>query len=289
MKRALVVSLLALLAAAPGAWAGLFTCCNWGIHCMEPPPPTCDCEDAHGHGHCSAWKSAHAEKLIDQLCHGECCCERIKAAEKLGCCLHADWCCCPDVVSALVNAMQCDTCWEVRRAAARALGFQGARTHYTVLCLYVASKADPHYMVRDGAKEALDILLVCTRDCYQKLFDSVDKEIKKIKPYYKPTTGQCVHLEGDCNGIVVHVCVKKEEKAPAKEECLIPIKIEEHECPAGCCVGGACPVGPAPVPGGVPVLIDSGMPLPGTPLLAPPAGAKPEPIPVPPAPAGKPK
>jgi hypothetical protein len=280
VKRSLYLPLVALLALAPAARAGhFFSCCNAGIHCMIPPPECPDCGDAcPSCHHCWAWQSEHAQKLIDQLANGECCCDRIKAAEKLGCCLHANWCCNPEIADALVAALECDTCWEVRRAAAYSLALQGARTQYTVLALYLASKLDHHYMVRDRAKEALDILTLCRRECYKQLFDSADKEIGKIKPYYNPTNEQCVHLVLDCGCITVHVCKKPpEEKKPAKEECLIPIKIiEDGTCPThhGC---QACQAAGAPVPL-----------APGAVLPAPPPGMPEQlqtpPVPVPPQP-----
>src|SRR5437588_400219 len=84
-------------------------------------------------------------------------CERIKAVKKLGHRLHADFCCDPAVLETLIAALQCDKCWEVRRAAAWAIQSQNARTEEGVLALYIASKLDPHYLVRVAAAEALDI------------------------------------------------------------------------------------------------------------------------------------
>jgi hypothetical protein len=246
---------------------------------MVPPEECPDCGDACPHCHfCWSWHAEHAQKLIDQLCHGECCCDRIKAAEKLGCCLHANWCCDPEILDALVGALECDTCWEVRRAAAYSIALQGARTEYSVLALYLATKLDRHYMVRDRAKEALDILLICRRDCYKQLFESADAALAKLKPYYNPTNEQCVHLVLDCGCITVHVCKKAEEKKPAKEEpCLIPFKIvEDGTCPShgpcGCQAAGALPL-PLPLPAPGAVL----PPPPGTPerLLTPPVPAGP--------------
>ena len=58
-----------------------------------------------------------------------------------------------------MGALECDTCWEVRKAAAWSITHQNARTRYAVMALYLAGKVDPHYMVRDAAKSALDILI----------------------------------------------------------------------------------------------------------------------------------
>jgi hypothetical protein len=144
---------------------------------------------------------------------------------------------------------------------------QGARTQYTVLALYLASKCDHHYMVRDRAKEALDQLLLCNRQCYKELFASADAAVKKLRPYYNPTEEQCVHLEL-CNCcIVVHVC-KLEKKEEKKEECLIPINIVED---------GLCPTCHAHA---------VALPPPGAPLLVPPgAPGGPEPLTTAPTPA----
>jgi hypothetical protein len=265
----LYLPLAALLALAPAAHAGhLFSCCNCGIHCMVPPPDCPDCGDACPHGHCLPWQASCAQKLIDQLCNGSCCCERIKAAEKLGCCLYANWGCTPEIVDALVGALECDTCWEVRREAAWSLGRQGARTHYTVTALYLASKVDHHYLVRDRAKEALDQLLLCNRCCYKDLFASLDASAKKIKPYYNPTEHQCVHLElCGCN-IVVHVC-KAEKKEEKKEECLIPIQIvEDGTCPK-------CHAHELPATVAGPALPPSVLPGPPERIMSPPMPAAP--------------
>jgi hypothetical protein len=286
VKRTFYLSLVALLTAGSAAWAGsLFSCCNLGIHCMEPPTTCPDCSEPSGHHHCSCWKTKHANKLIEQLCSGECCCERIKAAEKLGCCLHADYHCDPEVLTALVGALEGDTCWEVRRAAARSIGHQNARTKFGVMALYLASKLDPHYMVRDAAKDTLDVMLVCRRDCYKDLFASADQAAKKLKAYYKPTTGQAIHLEENDGCFTVHVCVKAEEKVEKKETpCLVPLNIVTEPCPPkGCPAPGEI----VPPPAGA-ILV---APAPGAPGAMPPAdgavpsGTTPEKLATPPAPA----
>ncbi|MBY0522837.1 MAG: HEAT repeat domain-containing protein [Gemmataceae bacterium] len=168
MKRLLWLSaaLLALFAAQDAGAAG---CCTDKCHCTTPPPADCpDCSEACDKCRIgSPFGAEHARKLTDQLCDGNCC-ERVKAVKKLGCRLHADICKCPDVLHAIIHALQCDTCWEVRREAALALMHQNARVPQAVVALYIASKIDRHYMVRDGALMALDVLLVCRRDCYPR-------------------------------------------------------------------------------------------------------------------------
>jgi hypothetical protein len=112
----------------------------------------------------------------------------------LGSRLHADFCCDPEVLVALVHALQCDKNWVIRQKAAWAIQRQGARTEYGVLALYLASKLDPHFLVRDAAADALAILIVGRQPCYKELFHQADDLAKKLKPMYKPTKGECVHL-----------------------------------------------------------------------------------------------
>jgi hypothetical protein len=141
----------------------------------------------------SLFGKEHAEKLICTLTSGDCC-ERVKAAKSLGCRMHADFCTNPEVLAALIHALQCDCCWEVRKAAAWAIFEQDARVPQGVVALYLAAKIDPHYMVRADAAEALDILIRCRKNCYKDMFAAADALAKRIKPYYKPTDGRCVNL-----------------------------------------------------------------------------------------------
>ncbi|HEV3262353.1 MAG TPA: HEAT repeat domain-containing protein [Gemmataceae bacterium] len=198
MKRILCLSIFSVLGLAAPAWAGLF-CCNHGIHCITPPPACPDCSEpcCDGHHHCSCRKSEQAQRLIEQL-HCDCCCDRINAAHKLGCRLHADYCCTPEVLTSLVQALQCDTCWKVRKTAAWSIAYQGARTRMGVLSLYLASKLDPNFLVRDAAADALDVLIVCRRECYKDLFEAADQLAKKLAGSYQPTKGQCVNIFDQC-------------------------------------------------------------------------------------------
>jgi hypothetical protein len=200
MKRIFCLTTVAFLGLAAQSWGSPFACWNFGIHCIQPPPPSCpdcSCPCDTGFHHCSNWKSAHAQKLIDQL-GSDCCCDRIRAAAKLGSRLHADFCCNPEVLNALAHALQCDACWEVRKAAAWSIAYQKARNEQGVLSLYLASKLDPHYMVRDAANDALSVLLVCRRECFTDLFKSADEMAKQLKGKYKPGSGECVDLVGAC-------------------------------------------------------------------------------------------
>lgn len=197
MKRLLFLSVVALLGTALPSWAGTCgACCNKGIHCEEPPAPDCqDCSDpcCHRHHFCTM-SPEHAHQLIGELCSG-CCCDRIKAVKKLG---HADFCSDPEVLQALVRALLCDTCWEVRQTAAWSIAHQGARTRLGVMALYLSSKLDHHYMVRDAAVDALEVLLVCRRDCYKDLFAAADELAKTVKADYDPTKGKCLDLADQC-------------------------------------------------------------------------------------------
>lgn len=191
MKRALCLGALAMLCLGASAWGGGMglPCCNHGIHCIVPPPPACpDCREPCARRLClTCCGSDHAHQLVERLCTCDDCCGRIKAARKLGCRLHADFCHDPQVLSALVHALHCDPCWEVRREAAWSIAMQGARTDYGVLALYLASKIDPHFLVRDRANDALDILIVCRRNCFKELFADADAWMKKnLKGKYKP-------------------------------------------------------------------------------------------------------
>jgi hypothetical protein len=155
------------------------------------------------------WQSAQAGKLIEQLCQGDCC-ERVNAAEKLGCRLHVDACCVPEVGPALVRALVCDPCWRVRRAAAWSLVLQNARTEQAVLALHVASKLDPHYLVRDQAATALDVLLVCRRPCFKDVLAAADDLVKKLRGKYKPGAPDCAFVLAECCGAGVPGVVVEE-------------------------------------------------------------------------------
>jgi hypothetical protein len=120
------------------------------------------------------------------------CCERIRTVKKLGHRLHADFCCDPSVLETLIATLQCDKCWEVRREAAWAIQHQNARTDQGVLALYIASKLDPHYLVRVAASEALDILTIGRRECFTETLKSGDELIKQLKKQgYKPGSDNC--------------------------------------------------------------------------------------------------
>jgi hypothetical protein len=178
MKRILYLSVVALVGWAGAAQAGH----HCGPNCKDIPPEDCpDCSPpCQGHHHCSAWKSAHAHKLLEDLCAEECC-VRIKAAKKLGHRLHADFCCDCEIVPGLLQALLSDPCWEVRRAAAWSLAMQGARTEQALAGLYVASRLDRHYLVRARALEAIDILTLCRGKCYTELFKATDALVKQLQ------------------------------------------------------------------------------------------------------------
>jgi hypothetical protein len=197
MKRWFTLTAAALVAlTANTVWAGGDCCSGHACHCTQPPEPQCpDCSDACCHSRLPAlFDDEHAHKLIEILCSCADSGERAKAAKKLGSRIHANICNCPDIVEALVKAMTCDTCWVVRRDAAWALAMQDARVPLAVAGLYVASKCDRHFVVRDRAAEALLIVTRCRRDCYKDMFRAADILVARIKADYNPTKGNCVNL-----------------------------------------------------------------------------------------------
>jgi hypothetical protein len=228
------MTLLALPALAVPAWAGCLTCGHKGC-CPDctpiPCPEHCDCCNPCDHRlHLNFCDRASEYVATLQDCNSNCC-ERIKAAKKLGCRLHADFCCDPDVIPALLTALQCDPCWEVRQAAAWSLAMQGARTEDVVLALYVASKVDYHYMVRMTAAEALDIVTVCCKPCYVELLkigDAVAKELRARK--YKAGMENCCGLvtEAFVAGRLAYDKAAAEEAAKKAAEVVpvppIPVK-----------------------------------------------------------------
>lgn len=196
MKQIWSLALALGVCVVPPAWGFGFICCNKGIHCLPQLPTPCDgcgCPCADGHHRCSPRKAARANALVAQLCAPGCC-ERIEAARKLAHRWNGDFCCDPEIEPALIRALLCDTCWEVRRAAGWSLAMQGDRNSTVIVALYVSSKMDPHYLVRDRAKEAIDILLICRRDCFKDLFgtfgDDLIKALKKAK--FKPGSDNCM-------------------------------------------------------------------------------------------------
>lgn len=197
MKRLFILTAVASLGLAASAWGGWFDCCNRGIHCMCPEPycPDCSCPcERRPQLLLLPGSGERAHDYIHDLMCCRCCCDRIRAAQQLGHPHCVDFCCSPEIVPALVHALQCDTCWEVRRAAAWSLARQDARIPEAVLALYLASKLDHHYMVRARAEEALDVMLVCRRACFKDLFAGADALIPAIREFYNPTKGQCIDV-----------------------------------------------------------------------------------------------
>jgi hypothetical protein len=135
--------------------------------------------------------------------HAGTCCDRIHAVKRLGHRCIADFCNNPEVLSTLIDALQCDPCWEVRAAAARAMLWQNARTEQGVLALYIASRLDPHYLVRDKAAEALDIITLGRKDCFKGVFENGDRLIADLKKAgYKPGSENCSVILGYGGGMV---------------------------------------------------------------------------------------
>jgi hypothetical protein len=190
------------------AWASNHDyCCgpNCG-HCIVPPPPFCPkCTypcDKYRLCLCPASHVKETYIWIERLVRCSNAQARKKAACKLGCRWHADFCRTPAVLTALIAALHCDACWEVRHAAATSLRQQNARTPQAILALYIASRLDPHYLVRDRANESMDILLVLQRPCYKQLFKDADELIKKLRGKYKPGTHDCQTIYSLCGQVL---------------------------------------------------------------------------------------
>jgi hypothetical protein len=191
MKRLFILSAAALLGwtASANAW-GL--CHGHGCECKPVPEPCCDeCTDACCKGHHLLGCSGRAQTILCDLTSGDCC-VRIRAAKRLGHRWNGHFCCDCDLLPGLVRALLCDPCWEVRRAAAWSIAMQGARTELGVVALYISSKLDHHFMVRDRAAEALDILTLCRKECYKELYKTADEVIKKLKEdKVRPGSDKC--------------------------------------------------------------------------------------------------
>ncbi len=105
------------------------------------------------------------------------------------------------MLQALIEALHCDPCFEVRRAAAWSIALQDARTEDGVLALYVQSKVDPHYLVRARSAEALDILIRCRSGCFKATFERGDALVKELKAAkYAPGQACCASIFGSACG-----------------------------------------------------------------------------------------
>jgi hypothetical protein len=210
MRKIYLLAIGALMALAAPSWAGL--------PCLGCPGPDCRPIPCEGCPDCSCpcdhrlpltlFGSSHAQALIEKL-HSCESCDRLEAARKLGCRLHADFCKDPCVLQALIEALHCDPCFEVRRAAAWSIGLQDARTEEAVLALYVQSKVDPHYLVRVRAAEALDILIRCRLGCFKATFEQGDALVKELKAAkYAPGQACCSNIFGSaCGGCAAPITV----------------------------------------------------------------------------------
>lgn len=217
MRRSLVVALAAGCVLPAVLWAGNHDRCNAPPcgHCIVPPPPACPkctnpCDECRLYL-CPACLAKETPIWIERLLRCANAEARKHAAEKLGCRLCADFCRTPQVLTALIAALHCDPCWEVRRAAATAIRSQNARTPQAILALYIASRLDPHYLVRERANESIDVLLVLQRPCYKRLFKDADELITELGEKYKPGSHDCQKLYSLCGRVL------KGKDAPASE------------------------------------------------------------------------
>jgi len=135
----------------------------------------------------------HTQKLIDQL-SSESQRHRIDAVRKLGCELHADFCKNPEVLNALIHTLSCDKAPEVRWQAVWAIAGQGASVPEAIFALYVATKLDKNYLVRDDAVFVLKILTSHCRHSCHDLYQAADAFIAHLCAEYDPAKGKCVDL-----------------------------------------------------------------------------------------------
>ena len=234
------IVVVVLLAGATACWADEpRLCCR--PHCTIPPPPrqpNC-CADLCGRRLilCGLYSPDHAHSLVDALNSADFCTRR-DAVEKLGCRLHADICKQPPVLDALLQALQCDKCWEVRRAAAWALFGQKARTEPVVLALYISSRLDPHYMVRIRAAEALDLLTLGRRECYAELYKAADQLLRVLRSKgYEPGRDCCLIRANVACGpdgrLAIATTLPGETTTPEKSSPPEPEKVPIEKIPAG--------------------------------------------------------
>jgi hypothetical protein len=102
---------------------------------------------------------------------------------------------------------------------------QGDRNPPVVTALYVSSKMDHHYLVRDRSAQALDIVLVCRRACFKDLFGPVGDELLKAlkKGGFLPGTENCIFVLEQCAtqcGIAVEPAPAAKATAPLPAEVL---------------------------------------------------------------------
>lgn len=233
MKRIVAVAWMVLGIGASWAAAGE-TNLGCKTHCTVPPPPrepdcaACSCN----HRLClCVFPESHTRELIEQSACDEFC-KRVSAVKKLGCRWHADYCRDGAVLDALLRALQCDSCWEVRRGAAWSLMQQNARTNATVLALYLASKLDPHYLVRTRASEALDILTVGKQECYEELYKAADALIGVLRARgYRPgrdccaiTSATALSPEGGLSIATTLPATPSEGETPSDESDKAPVE-----------------------------------------------------------------
>jgi hypothetical protein len=166
---------------------------------VYPQPMACCGEDI-GHHLNLPWHERRTDALIDKL--GDCCpYDRREAARQLGCCINTNACRHPEIVPNLVHALVCDSAWQVRKKAAWSLAYQRAANQCGWTALYLASRLDPHYMVRDCAANALKVIETQVGlNCIRTWKVRGDALAKEMKPKYKPGTASCCEVFSACCG-----------------------------------------------------------------------------------------
>jgi hypothetical protein len=222
MRRTILLSFVVGLALAAPLRAG-WPCWDCRTRCLVKPPPPCpDCSGPCEHRCCLVlFFPQHTDDLLVELGNPDFC-RRTAAANKLGNRWHADFCQDPRVLAALVGTLLCDPCWEVRRAAARAIARQDARTPEGVLALHISSNLDPHYMVRIRAAESLDLLTLCRKPCFKELLARGDRLVARLRDEkYLPGGKDCAVLLGQ-----VYACLGTSGPSPPPEGRPPPAKTE---------------------------------------------------------------
>ncbi len=159
--------------------------------CEPAPCPHCSCPCCHRPCWLALCRGGRVRKLIEELRCARTW-RRILAARKLGCRVDADCWAYPQVGDALIEALLCDGCSEVRQAAAESIRVQNGGSDAGILALYLASRLDPHPGVRTSAAEALAVLARNRGPSSGPLFLSGDLLVRQLQEvHYRPGSAGC--------------------------------------------------------------------------------------------------
>ena len=186
MKRTLLIMTLVLLAPPCPAASG----------------PPCRNDGSGEIGHCWSWPwCGHRTAVLLQKLRDPCPDVRFKAAVHLGCCCETNAATHPEIVPALVQALQGDSCWQVRRQAAWSLAYQNACNRCGWASLFVASKLDPHWAVRDSAANAIKVIEPrIDEECIRQLGVWGKSVVAQFENCYQPGKISCAAIFAVCCG-----------------------------------------------------------------------------------------